>query len=57
MNKPKTQKLPIYSNDSLLVSKPVPETDELTVEYKLVEVESSAVDEVFNLLFEKLDMP
>lgn len=59
MSSPKTSNRPTNSNDSFLGFKPVvtankhPEND-IILEYKLVETESTAVDTAFDFLFEKL---
>lgn len=54
MSESKTQKLPLYKDASLLVSKGPTDEENTEVLYTVVERESTALDEVFNTLFEKV---
>jgi hypothetical protein len=56
MNNPKTQKLPTYSDTSLLVSEiDAPAPEQVRFEYKIEESESTALSSVFNKLFEMVE--
>jgi hypothetical protein len=55
MSDPKTQKLPLYIDTSLLVSEYPANDGDIEVHYMLVESESVALDKVFNTIFEKVN--